>query len=129
MLHIQCWIYFQIGRGLYGSENPSQVEYDTSLVDECLYNITSGCARTVAFWFRNSRYLSIPFTTTVETYTFYSGINVIVFPSSGIRVVLSFGSVNYEIGDVDLPFMVGEWNHLALAYQLTGETLDMECLC
>ena len=42
------------------------------------------------------------------------------------RPFVSIGSIYFSTGlDDDLPLVIDEWNHVAFAYQYTGETLDM----
>ena len=102
-------------------ELTSRVFYDVNLVDDCLYNITSGCARTIAFWFYAPDSFSVPFSTADPSYRMRSGLNILKLTDT-MGAFLSFGSVFYRAAS--LPIVIGEWHHVVVAYRRTGDTAD-----
>ena len=102
-------------------ELTSRVFYDVNLVDNCFYNITSGCARTIAFWFYAPQYISVPFSTADPSYRTRSGVNIAGLGTT-MGAFLSFDSVFYRAAS--LPIVISEWHHIVVAYHRTGETAD-----
>ena len=110
----------QIGGGLNGSLEESYVEYNTSLVSDCLQDPSPGCSLTIALW----AYIperTVCLFSTVETnrnggfYSVSAGGGIYMYWNTGLNASFIYARS-----------VLNEWTHIAFAYQNTLGTPEFE---
>ena len=112
---------FQVGRGIRSRDGNSQVVYDPSLLDRCIYAVSPGCQFTMTFWVKLPEISRIYLLSTNERGTDVStGLNIRTrVESRDIQMGITITAEILETVDISAGILSsGVWQHIAFAYSL-----------
>ena len=100
----------------------SYVEYDNSLVSDCLRDPSLGCSLTIALWAQFSG-RNIVLLSSVKSFITNSGFALYYSNQAMSVYYMSTFTLSHAYTD---PLMLTGWNHIAFAYQNTTGTSEVE---